>query len=54
MKCKKKQEMVEPEPVVLKNGRMATAGTCSECGTKVMKFGAETSGSRLGSYCKPS
>ncbi len=54
MKCKKKQEIVDPEPVVLKNGRLATKGTCSECGGNVMKFGVETTGSELGSYCKPS
>ncbi len=34
-KCKKKQEIKNPQKVVLKNGRPATKGTCSVCGTKL-------------------
>jgi hypothetical protein len=54
LKCKKKQEIDDPEPVVLKNGRLAMKGTCPECGTNVMKFGGGATGAKLGSYCKPS
>jgi hypothetical protein len=53
VKCKKKQTIDNPEPVVLKNGRMAMQGTCSVCATKVTKFGAGSSGGKMGGYCKP-
>lgn len=53
VKCKKKQSIENAEPTVLKNGRLAMQGTCSECGTKVVKFGAGSSGGKLGDYCKP-
>jgi hypothetical protein len=53
VKCKKKQSIDNAEPVVLKNGRAAMQGTCSVCGTKVTRFGAETTGTPLGTYCKP-
>lgn len=39
VKCKAKREMKAPQQVVLKNGRPATSGTCSTCGTKVFKIG---------------
>lgn len=38
LKCKKKQQMKDPKEVTLKNGRTATKGTCSVCGTKTMTF----------------
>ena len=39
LKCKQKQEANDMAPVVLKNGHDAQQGTCSVCGTKVMKMG---------------
>lgn len=39
VKCKKKTEMKDPKPVTMKNGRPATTGTCSVCGTKMFKIG---------------
>jgi hypothetical protein len=40
VKCKMKTTMVDPRPVVMKNGKPATTGTCSICGTKMFKIGA--------------
>ena len=40
VKCKAKHTMVDPQPVVMKNGKPATTGTCSACGTKMFKIGA--------------
>jgi hypothetical protein len=40
VKCKAKQEMVNPESITMKNGRPATKGTCPKCGTKMFKIGA--------------
>ena len=47
MKCKAKTEMKDPTPTTMKNGKPATTGTCSTCGTKVFKIGkaAQFSGS---------
>lgn len=39
VKCRKMQEMQKPEQVVLKNGRVATKGTCPVCGTKMFRMG---------------
>ena len=39
VKCKAKQEMKEPTPVTMKNGKPATQGTCPVCGTKMFKIG---------------
>jgi hypothetical protein len=39
MKDKKKVEMQNPQPITMKNGKPATAGTCPVCGTKVFKIG---------------
>ena len=39
MKCRKKMEIKNPEQVTLKNGRPATQGVCSDCGTKVFRIG---------------
>ena len=41
MKCKAKKEMKNPTVVTMKNGKPATEGTCSECGTKMFKIGAQ-------------
>lgn len=42
VKCKTKREMVDAEPTKMKNGRPATVGKCSVCGTKLYKIGAGT------------
>jgi RNase P subunit RPR2 len=39
LKCRKKQEMRNPQRVTLKNGRPATQGTCPVCGTKMFRIG---------------
>jgi RNase P subunit RPR2 len=39
MKCRKKVEIKNPKQITLKNGRPATQGTCSICGTKVFRIG---------------
>ena len=39
MKCRAKREITNPSQVTLKNGRPATQGTCSACGTKVFRMG---------------
>lgn len=39
MKCKQKREMKDPQPTTMKNGKPATTGTCSVCGTKLFKIG---------------
>ena len=39
VKCRKKVEVKNPEKVTLKNGKPATKGTCSNCGTKVFRIG---------------
>lgn len=38
MKCKKKVTINNPVEQTLKKGRKALAGTCPNCGTKVMTF----------------
>ena len=40
MKCKAKSEMKNPTPVTMSNGKPATSGECSKCGTKTFKIGA--------------
>jgi hypothetical protein len=39
MKCKSQVEVKNPKPVIMKNKREATTGTCKTCGTKVFKIG---------------
>ena len=39
VKCKAKRAMKGEQQVVMKNGRPATKGTCSVCGTKMFKIG---------------
>jgi hypothetical protein len=41
VKCRKKVEIENPQPVVLKNGKKATKGKCSVCGTGVFKIGKQ-------------
>jgi len=40
MKCKEKREIKDATPTTMKNGRPATKGTCSTCGTTMFKIGA--------------
>ncbi len=40
VKCKSKKEMNDTKSVTLKNGKPATSGVCSSCGTKMFKIGA--------------
>jgi DNA topoisomerase-1 len=39
LKCKTKQEMLNPEPVFSRSGRPGTKGTCPECGAGIYKAG---------------
>ena len=39
VKCKAKRQMKGETQVIMKNGRPATRGTCSVCGTKMFKIG---------------
>ena len=39
LKCREKRDIQDPQEVTLKNGRPATQGTCSVCGTKITVIG---------------
>ena len=39
LKCRAKREMKDPKTITMKNGRPATQGVCSACGTKMFKIG---------------
>jgi RNase P subunit RPR2 len=39
MKCRAKKEMKSAKSVTMKNGKPATQGICSSCGTKMFKIG---------------
>jgi hypothetical protein len=39
VKCKAKREMKGEKQITMKNGRPATTGTCTVCGTKMFKIG---------------
>jgi len=39
MKCRDKREMKDTKSITLKNGRPATHGICSVCGTKMFRIG---------------
>jgi uncharacterized protein DUF5679 len=39
VKCKAKREIKGERQITMKNGRPATTGTCSVCGTKMFKIG---------------
>ncbi len=39
LKCRAKREMKDPKTITMKNGRPATQGVCSVCGTKMFKIG---------------
>lgn len=34
MKCRAKKDMKDPKPIIMKNGKSATQGTCPSCGTR--------------------
>jgi hypothetical protein len=40
MKCKTTREMKDAKKVKMSNGRPATKGKCSKCGTGMYKIGA--------------
>ncbi len=44
VKCKAKREMKDPTETTMKNGKPATTGKCSVCGTKMFKIGGSSSG----------
>ena len=39
VKCKSKREMRDEKKVTMKNGKPATQGICTVCGTKMFKIG---------------
>lgn len=39
MKDRKMVEMMNPQPIALKNGKPATVGVCPHCGTAIYKIG---------------
>jgi len=39
MKCRAKKEIKKPKKITMKNGKPATSGVCSKCGTKVFRIG---------------
>ena len=39
LKCREKREMQDAQPITMKNGKPATTGTCSVCGTKMYRIG---------------
>ena len=42
MKCRATRSVRDPRPTTLKNGTVATEGTCDTCGTRVFKMGARS------------
>ena len=40
MKCKTQREIKAPKQITIKNGRLATEGSCQVFGTRIFKFGA--------------
>ena len=53
VKCKAKRQMKGETQVTMKNGRPATRGTCSVCGTKMFKIGGGPSKSIKKGMTKP-
>ena len=43
VKCKAKRDMENPKQITMKNGRLATEGTCGTCGTRMFKIGGGSS-----------
>jgi len=46
VKCKNKREMKGERQIIMKNGRPATTGTCTVCGTKMFKIGGGGGGGK--------
>ncbi len=40
VKCRQKRDANDVQQVTMKNGKPATQGVCSVCGTKMYKIGA--------------
>ncbi|MDO9445376.1 MAG: DUF5679 domain-containing protein [Dehalococcoidia bacterium] len=40
LKCREKREMLNPNPITMKNGKPATEGKCPVCSTRMFKIGA--------------
>ena len=41
VKCRAKKEMQGARAITMKNGKPATQGVCSTCGTKMFRIGKE-------------
>ena len=39
VKCRAKREMKDAKAITMKNGKPATQGTCTVCGTKMFRIG---------------
>lgn len=39
VKCREKRDMKDAKVIVMKNGRPATQGVCTVCGTKMFRIG---------------
>ena len=52
VKCKAPREMQGEKQVTMKNGRNATTGTCTVCGTKMFKIGGG-GGGKVKAKAKP-
>ena len=39
VKCRVKREIKDPENIIMKNGKLATRGTCPTCNTSVFRIG---------------
>jgi hypothetical protein len=53
VKCKAKRPIKGEQQVIMKNGRPATKGTCSVCGTKMFKIGGGPSKAVTKGKAKP-
>ena len=42
LKCREKREMLNRQAITMKNGKPATTGTCTVCGTKMYRIGKAT------------
>jgi hypothetical protein len=47
VKCKSKKDMKDEKQVTMKNGRQATSGICTVCGTKMFKIGGASTAKPL-------
>ena len=48
LKCRGKKEVEGAQAVIMKNGRPAIQGVCSECGARVFRIGEVKAGESLG------